>query len=500
MSRKTSDALAVLAAFVVFGAVGHSAGALLAYPWDWSPDEGLALDYARRLVEAPRTLYGRELIPFPAAYTPLLPLLLAPLVGLSEVPLLPARLLALAWTAAAATGLFLLVRRRSGPALALVAAAIVLAPQDFSVWFLLVRVDGLMVALWLGAAAALIPARVERGADTLSSARLWAGSVLLLASVLTKPTAVVHGAPLVLGWFLVDRRSAWRLTGTVLAGGIASLAALQIATDGGFLWTMRLWATHPRQAGLFEWIVTEFVAMHGMLLALVVVAIVWASKRREEPFRDGAWLLVLGGLAIVPALGKGGAAINYLIPLYCALVALACRLWPPAPHLAVLLPAALGLALLARPFPLPTSADSATSAAFYSFVRDRGRPILATRPDYAYFVVRQPVEVEGNEPALPRRRPRAGDGAAAGAGATPPVPVDRRPSFLLAERPRLPGRAPGLRARGQVHARVLLRAGGILAFPARGRDRAAHFTARVALPAVRSRRRLSPRPSSSGAG
>ena len=396
MSRRASDALAILAALLVVAACARGAAILLAYPWDWAPDEGLALDYARRLLEAPRTLYGRELIPFPAAYTPLLPLLLAPLVRASGEPLLGARILALAWTAGAALALFILVRRRSGPVLGCVAVALALAPRDFSIWLLLVRVDGLMIALWLGAAAALMPARLEEGADELSSTRLWTGAALLLASVLTKPTAVVHGAPLVVGWFLVNRRSAWRLTAAMLAAGLAALLALQLATDGGFLWTMRLWAIHPWHPGLLGRLVSTFVIAHGMLLVLVAAAIVVAWRRRERPFRDGAWLLVLGGLAVLPALGKGGAWTNYLFPLACALVVLACRLWPAVPSMAVLVPSALGMALLARPFPLPTSADAATSNAFYSFVRDRGRPLLATRPDYAYFLVGQPVEAEGS--------------------------------------------------------------------------------------------------------
>lgn len=396
MSRRACDALAILAALVVFAAVGQTVATLLAYPWDWGPEEGLALDYARRVFEAPETLYGREAVPFPVAYTPLLPLLLAPIVRLAGEPLLAARLLALAWTAAAGLGLFLLVRRRSGPALALAAVAVVLAPRDFSIWFLLVRVDGLMIAFWLGASAALLPARLERGADALSSARLWTGAALLLASVLTKPTAAVHGAPLVLGWFLVDGRSAWRLTGAMLASGLAALAALQLVTGGGFLWTMGLWGVHPAEWPLFLFVVSTFVVDNGLLLALVVVAIVLAWRRGERPFREGTWLLVLGGLAILPALAKVGAWTNYLLPLYCALVVLGARLWPPTPPPAVLVPAALGIALLARPFPLPTSADAATSALLYDFVRERGRPILATRPDYAYFIVNQPVEVEGS--------------------------------------------------------------------------------------------------------
>jgi hypothetical protein len=72
------------------------------------------------------------------------------------------------------------------------------------------------------------------------------------------------------------------------------------------------------------------------------------------------------------------------------------RLWPKAPPAAVLVPAALAIGLLARPFLLPTPADTATAAVLYDFVRGRGRPILATRPDYTYFVVHQPVEAEGS--------------------------------------------------------------------------------------------------------
>jgi hypothetical protein len=396
LSRRAADALAIVAAFVVLGSCARTASVLVGYSWDWAPDEGLALDYARRVVEAPGTLYGRDLIPFPAAYTPLLPLLLAPVVRFTDDPLAGARALAVAWTAAAALGVFLLVRRRSGVALGLVGVALMLAPRDFSMWFLLVRVDGLMIALWLGAAVVLLPARLEPGTEELSGARLWTGTALLLASVLTKPTAIIHGAPLVLGWFMVSRRSAWRLTGAMLAGGLAALALLQLATRGGFLWTMRLWGVHPWHPGLLARLVSMFVTAHGPVLLLGVMAIALAWRRKERPLRDGAWLLVLGGLAVVPMLGKGGAWTNYLLPLYVALVTLACRLWPGTPPLAVLVPAVLGLALLARPFPLPTPADAETSTAFYSFVRDRGRPILATRPDYAYFLVRQPVEAEGS--------------------------------------------------------------------------------------------------------
>jgi len=119
---------------------------------------------------------------------------------------------------------------------------------------------------------------------------------------------------------------------------------------------------------------------------------------------------VLGAAVVVPLLSKYGASWNYLVPMMPALVVLACR-W-----LALALPAgapgprgALGPALTAaaaialvftRPFPLPTALDRRTADAFYAFVKEHtrrsGGPILAMRPELAYFVVGQPVEMEGS--------------------------------------------------------------------------------------------------------
>ena len=93
-----------------------------------------------------------------------------------------------------------------------------------------------------------------------------------------------------------------------------------------------------------------------------------------------------------------------------ALVVLACAGWlwrfprarpvceAPRPFAAR---ATLAIALvLTRPFPLPTALDRRTADAFYAFVKEHtrrsGGPILAMRPELAYFVVGQPVEMEGS--------------------------------------------------------------------------------------------------------
>ena len=57
--RKAADAASVAAALVVIVLFARCAAQLVAYPWDWSPDEGLYLDWGRRLVTDPASLYAR---------------------------------------------------------------------------------------------------------------------------------------------------------------------------------------------------------------------------------------------------------------------------------------------------------------------------------------------------------------------------------------------------------------------------------------------------------
>jgi hypothetical protein len=392
------DTFAVACSLTVLLLYAFHASALIAYPWDWSPDEGLTLDYARRLWEAPRTLYARQVVPYPLFYNPLMPVLLAPLVQLTAAPLAGARLLALTCTAALTFCTYRLASPETRRPLALVAAALALAPFDLSFWHLLVRVDGLMTALWLAAAAVLLPSTLARGSAHLAWPRVLLGGSLLVASVLAKPTAVVHGLPLVAGWFLVDFSSARRLLLAVGAMGLAALAALQVATSGGYLWVMGLWLTHPKQPGLLTGTVGLFLdrTVLVLLFALVASFLVW--RRDRAALRDGALLLVVGGLLIVPTLAKGGAMWNYLLPLLSATIILGARWWARAnPRLGSLVGGALALGLaLTREFALPTPLDRATSDAFYAYVQERGQPLLATRPEYTYFLVGQPVEMEGS--------------------------------------------------------------------------------------------------------
>lgn len=404
-------AFAVAASCLVLAAYAVRAAALIAYPWDWSPDEGLSLDYARRALQAPSTLYRPTAVPFPAVYGPLLPFLLAPVTRLGE-PLFWARFLALTWTVLGCLASYLLVRKSAPPVLALACSALALAPFDLSFWHMIVRADGLMLSLWLLAAVPLLPRRLHRGADRLSWGRTLTGAALLLAAALAKASAVLHGAPLVLGWFLVDRRSAWRLCLVLGAAGLIALGLLEWATAGGFLWVNTLWRFHVGVPNLRRAILVFFLRRSWPLGVLCLLALASARARAGEAARDGALLLLLGCASIVPALSKFGAWWNYLLPGVPTLAILAGRWWGgltssdpvlrvPRPLLGAVLAAGLALGLAAtREFPLPTAQDEITARAFFSFVKGQaaraGGPILVSRPDLAYFLVGQPVEVEGS--------------------------------------------------------------------------------------------------------
>ncbi|MFI5007710.1 MAG: hypothetical protein ACHQKZ_09725 [Solirubrobacterales bacterium] len=394
---------AVTSAVAVLAIYAGNAAALLAYPWDWSPDEGSPLAYARLLLADPGSFYDRDLVPAPYPYTPLLPALLVPMVAWSAEPLLPARILACGWALLSLGSVYVLVRRKAAPSLALAATALVVAPMTFSLWHLLVRMDGLMIALWLAAAAVLLPPELRRGADRLGSRRLALGAALLLAAVLAKPTAAFHGAPLVLGWLLVDVRSALRLSATLAAAGTIAFALLLTASSGGFLFVMGLWRHHPPQPGLRRGLLLFFLEQTLPLLLLAAAGAIAALRRGRAPLRESALLLVAGGLTVLPMLEKSGASWNYLVPLQCAVVVLAARLWGDSgwKGLGAALAGAAALALVAtQTFPLPDATDRRTATAFYGFIRDhvtrQDGPIFATWPEMAYFVAGQPVEIEGS--------------------------------------------------------------------------------------------------------
>jgi len=401
----------VVAAAVVLVYLFHALF-LIRYPWDWAPDEGLYLDWARRVRDAPSTLYAKQLVPFPCVYTPLLPALLALFIDTGS-PLAWGRILAAGSATLIAAATFVLVRRRAPAPLAAACVGLTLAPFTLTFWYLLVRVDGLMIALWMLAAVFLLPEDVARGADRLEGRRLILGTAALVAAVLTKQTAIALGLPLVACWLLVDRRSAVKLAAATVGALAATIGALDLATRGGFSYVNRWWGTHPLSVSELLRNLLNFLERAWPILLLCAVAGICAWWRGARPWRDGAVWLALGGLAVAPAMAKRGALWIYLLPLLCAGVVLTGRWWAsviraaaPASALAwtpPLLVAGLSAWMAStHEFLLPDALNRRSGAAFYEFVREASRegPILAVRPDYAYFVAGQPVEIEADNMPL----------------------------------------------------------------------------------------------------
>jgi hypothetical protein len=400
--------LPVALAAIAIGRFVHDALVLAAYPFDWDPGEGLVLEVAMRLRDhGLAALYPvGDVVPAPFTYGPLVPALLATFAR-DEVMLVAARLLGTVFALASAGAVYALVRQRASRSVALAFAALALVPVSRTYWLVLARVDAAMIACWLWGGVLLMPQQLARGGPPLTWLRATAGSALLVLAVLAKPAAVILGTPLVLAWLLVDPRSALRVGLLTLGFGLASLAALQFATDGGFWRTLAFQTLPDRIPGQTSRLIIGELVSHAGPTALALVALVMATLRRDGSVRDGAWLLWLAGPLIIPSLAKAGAVFNYLLPWAMGQAALAGRLIahgiPSKPtsgrrlsaELVGAIPAAiLALALTLGGFPLPTATDQRTAESFYGFLAARGGPMLAVHPDMAYIYAKEPVLLE----------------------------------------------------------------------------------------------------------
>jgi hypothetical protein len=405
--RLAAAVFTVGASLVVILAYTLCAWTLIKYPWDWSPDDGLQLDFARRLLQSPASVFHGHSVPFPSWFGPLYPALLMPLVQTAH-PLAASRILALALTWLGALAVAVLLRRRAGLLWGLAGAALYLSVFDITSYYMLLRSDTPSVTLWLWAAVLLLPSDLRPGDDRLSGARIAGGTALLLAATLAKPTGAVHGLPLVLAWFLVDRRSAWRLTVAAGLAGLTTFALLEVTTRGGFLDALLLLRFHGYAPGLTTQILRDFAERTWPVILLALVTALYTWKKRAHPERDPVGFMLLGGLLVLPMLGKQGACLNYLLPLFVALVVAAgCWAarglqatsgWRPVVPAAA---ATLALALAAtQTFPLPTPYDEAAARTFYQFTqefhRKVGGPFLVSVPNLVYFQIGQDTEIEGS--------------------------------------------------------------------------------------------------------
>ncbi len=286
----------------------------LAFPFPLNYGEGPLLDQAVRLANF-EGIYSSDLTRAPytiSNYPPFYLLVQAPFVWLFGPELWYGRLISLASVAATALFVALTLFTLTRDRIAAMAAGLTFPAIPYVLrWSSLGRVDLLGLALsWAGLFAVVRWPERRRA--------MAAAALLFVAAVLTRQTYVLAAPLTAFVWLLVQgqRRRALELAGLGCGLGLASFAALNISTDGGFFLN-----TVTANINDFRWERVSFNALGAglacPLLLLGGLAFAWRSPR------DKAWWLVVPYLALsVPSallVGKVGSDVNYLLELSAAL-------------------------------------------------------------------------------------------------------------------------------------------------------------------------------------
>lgn len=296
------------------------------YPYELDYGEGIVWYQARQLF-AGEAFGGID--HFPAIvfhYTPLF----HALVGLAEKlgldGLAAGRTLSLLSTMALAAIVGAIIRhlavRPGGTTRAVAIAALVggltlLATFPVKVWAPLMRVDMLAFALALGGMwCGLLAVRRPRFVH--------AAALLFVLALFSKQTMVAAPGAVYLILLLYRPRTALAGIATSLVLGTALLAALAIATDGGFLRHVFLYNVNRIALDRLDWIVSIGIG-HLLLIIAAIIGLAaqapairrFATQRQQAAPGDaeaamlGAYL-VLTTASIVLVL-KSGSGVNYFI-------------------------------------------------------------------------------------------------------------------------------------------------------------------------------------------
>lgn len=326
-------ALGVLA--LHFGRVLASGYIAIGFPWELDYGEGIVWEQMRLM------LAGRGYGPIdtlPAIvfhYPPVFHMLTAGVSRAADLdPLAAGRLISVASTLL--IGLFAglmatrAVRAESnGPTAAtcgLVACFATFSFWPIAFWSPLMRVDMVATALsFAGVLAAM--AALRRPFLILVAA------FLFVASVFTKQTSVVAPAAVFLTFLLLRPKLAWMLAGSCFALGTAVLAALVVATDGGFLRHVFLYNVNRFEPWRLLVIVRAILA-HSFYAAVLVIGVsarlratlplyrrstsIAELRQRLLAKSNDAFFLLLLVYALLAALvmisiGKSGSNVNYMI-------------------------------------------------------------------------------------------------------------------------------------------------------------------------------------------
>jgi hypothetical protein len=314
------------------------ARAILAYPFGIDYGEGIVWQQAL-LIPGPRMYGPIDRLPFIVFhYPPVYHLASRAVMAFGVDPLSAGRMVSIAATAVTVISIAWLVAkglegRVSRPAAAIGAAAGALLPLSLGpleIWFDLMRVDMLAVALaFLGV---VLTVRAEK-----QPAWLLLAMPAFVLSVYTKQTELAAPAS-ALAALLVTRPRAAILAGLcAVVLGVAALALLEWLTADGFL---RHILSYNVNTWSFDLLITRlrFQASYGVVLVAAAVGLgaSWLDQRAQSrrPKRAGTpsyagtpshtvvvpiailWLLL--SLAVLAAtVGKTGSNVNYFVEPMC---------------------------------------------------------------------------------------------------------------------------------------------------------------------------------------
>ena len=287
----------------------------IGYPFELEWMEGGAIAHVQRIL-AGQALYVPPSLDFvPFIYSPLYFYLSAGPSAVLGVGFVPLRLVSLVAALGCLVLIYLHVKRETGdrPA-ALLSACLFAAIYEISgAWLDLARVDSLFLLFLLAAIYAL-------RAPASWSSQLAAG-LLLSLSFLTKQTALVAGAPLML-WALWFRRrlSLWFIGPVIGIIGLTTLL-LDLAHDGWYAYYLFQPSQDPGVPRVLLTFWTEDLLAQLPVALLLVVAYFWgrlAGDRREAV--AFYVLLAVGtlGASWFSRLRSGGY-LNVLLPAYACL-------------------------------------------------------------------------------------------------------------------------------------------------------------------------------------
>jgi hypothetical protein len=145
--------------------------------------------------------------------------------------------------------------------------------------------------------------------------RVALGTLALLAALFTKQTAVDAALACLLSTLLVSPRRAIAAALALAGLGFASLAALSLATRGAFWLNVVSGNANPFDAAQLIGYLSNFVSLHGAILALAAVEVVVSVWRRAW----SPWVFYFPtSLALALGVGKWGAGESYFLDAIAA--------------------------------------------------------------------------------------------------------------------------------------------------------------------------------------